>query len=117
MALSLAAVGVYGVVTYTVGLRTREVGIRMALGAQRFAILRMILRDTLVLLAWGLAAGFLSALALMRLLSHMLFEVRPTDIATSASVVLLLSSVALLASYLPARRAATVDPSQALRSE
>ncbi len=117
MALLLAAVGIFGVVSYTVGLRTREVGIRMALGAERFAILRMILRDVLVPLAWGLAAGFLSALALARFLSHMLFEVRPTDIATSASVALLLSAVALFASYLPARRAAAVDPSQALRSE
>jgi putative ABC transport system permease protein len=117
MALLLAAVGIYGVVSYTVGLRTREVGIRMALGAERLTILKMILRDVLMLLAGGLAVGYLCALALTRFLSHMLFEVRPTDVATSASVALVLASVAILAAYLPARRAASVDPSQALRSE
>jgi predicted permease len=117
MALLLAAVGIYGVVSYTVGLRTREVGIRMALGAERLTILKMILRDVLMLLAGGLAVGYLCALALTRFLSHLLYEVRPTDVATSASVALVLASVAILAAYLPARRAATVDPSQALRSE
>jgi putative ABC transport system permease protein len=116
MALLLAAIGIYGVVSYTVGLRTREVGIRIALGAERFAVLKLILRDILVLLAWGLALGLLSALALTRFLSHLLFEVRPTDLETSASVALLLACVALLAAYLPAHRAATIDPSQALRS-
>jgi putative ABC transport system permease protein len=77
----------------------------------------MILRDVLVLLAWGLAAGFLSALVLTRFLSHMLFEVRPTDVTTFASMALVLVCIALLAGYFPARRAARVDPSQALRSE
>jgi putative ABC transport system permease protein len=117
IALLLAAVGIYSVVSYTVGLRTHEVGIRVALGAERLAILRMILLDVLVLLAWGLAAGFLSALALTRFLAHMLFEVRPTDLLTSASVALFLAFVALLAGYVPALRAARVDPTQALRSE
>jgi putative ABC transport system permease protein len=117
MALLLAAVGIYGVISYTVGLRTREMGIRMALGAERFEILKMVLRDVLILLAWGLALGFLSALALTRFLSHMLFEVRPNDIAISASVALLLAVIALFAAYFPAFRAAGVDPSQALRSE
>jgi putative ABC transport system permease protein len=117
MAVLLAAVGLYGVISYTVGLRTREVGIRMALGAQRLAILKMILRDVLGLLILGLAVGLLCALALTRYLAHLLFEVQPTDIATCASMALLLAGVAVLAGYVPARRAATVDPTQALRSE
>jgi putative ABC transport system permease protein len=117
LALLLAAVGIYGVISYTVGLRTREVGIRMALGAERVAIMKMILRDVLMLLAGGLATGYLCAITLTRFLSHLLFEVRPTDVVTSASVALVLASVAILAAYLPARRAAAVDPSQALRSE
>jgi putative ABC transport system permease protein len=116
-ALLLAAVGVYGVISYTVGLRTREVGIRMALGAERFTILRLILRDVLGLLAWGLAAGFLSALVLTRFLSHMLFEVRRTDVTTSAGVAFVLACVALLAGYFPALRAARVDPNQVLRAD
>jgi putative ABC transport system permease protein len=117
VALLLAAVGIYGVISYTVGLRTREVGIRMALGAERLAIVGMILRDVLVLLTSGLAVGFLSALVLTRFLSHMLFEVRPGDLDTSASAALVLTCVALLAGYFPALRAARVDPTQALRSE
>jgi putative ABC transport system permease protein len=117
LALLLAAVGIYGVISYTVGLRTREVGIRMALGAERVAIMKMILRDVLMLLAGGLATGYLCAITLTRFLSHLLFEVRPTDVVTSARVALVLASVAILAAYLPARRAAAVDPSQALRSE
>jgi putative ABC transport system permease protein len=117
LAVLLAAVGIYGVISYTVGLRTREVGIRIALGAERLGILKMILRDVLALLAWGLGGGLLAALVLTRLLSHMLFEVRPTDFATSASVIVLLAGVALLAAYVPARRAAGVDPGHVLRSE
>jgi putative ABC transport system permease protein len=117
LALLLAGIGIYGVISYTVDLRTREVGIRVALGAGRRTILRMVFQDVLILLAWGFAAGLLAAFALTRFLSHLLFEVRPTDVATSASVVLLLSSVALFASYLPARRAASIDPALALRSE
>jgi ABC-type antimicrobial peptide transport system permease subunit len=117
MALLLAAIGIFSVISYTVGLRTREVGIRMALGAERLAVIRMILQDVLVLLAWGLAAGTLATLVLTRFLSHMLFEVRPNDAATLTSGGLVLASVSFLAAYFPALRAARVDPTQAMRSE
>ena len=117
MALLLAAIGIYGVISYSVGLRTREIGIRMALGAERNAVLALVLRDVLLVLAGGLAAGILCALAVTRFLAHLLFEVQPTDLATSATVALLLACVGLLAGYVPARRAAAVEPSQALRSE
>ncbi|HTR39247.1 MAG TPA: FtsX-like permease family protein [Bryobacteraceae bacterium] len=117
MALLLAAVGVYGVVSYMVGLRTREVGIRMALGAQRGAVLRMIIADVLVLLAWGLAGGMLAEFALTRFLSGLLFQVHPTDAITSVSVALVLACPALLAGSFPALRAASVDPTEALRSD
>lgn len=117
IALLLAAVGIYSVVSYTVALRTREVGIRMALGAGRFGILNMILKDVLAWLACGLAAGLLSALVLTRFLSHMLFDVRPTDVMTSASAALLLAAIALFAASFPALRSASIDPNEALRSE
>ncbi|MBZ5728652.1 MAG: ABC transporter permease [Acidobacteriia bacterium] len=117
LALALAAVGIYGVVSYTVSLRTREVGIRMALGAGRRDVLGMVLRQGLALVGMGLAAGFAASLALTRLLASLLFEVRPTDVTTSAAVAVVLAAVALLASYLPAHRAAKVDPMVALRWE
>jgi putative ABC transport system permease protein len=100
-----------------VTLRTREVGIRMAFGAERGDVLAMVLRQGLALTGMGLAVGFVVSLALTRLLTSLLFEVRPTDLGMSALVALLLAAVALLASYLPARRAASVDPMIALRYE
>jgi predicted permease len=117
LALALAAIGIYGLTSYAVTLRTREVGIRMAFGAERSDVLAMVLRQGLALIGLGLAVGFAASLALTRLLTSLLFEVRPTDLATSAAVALLLAAVALLASYLPARRAASVDPMIALRYE
>jgi len=117
LALVLAAVGIYGLISYSVTLRTREVGIRMAFGAERSDVLAMVLRQGLALIGIGLAVGFAASLALTRLLTTLLFEVRPTDLATSALVALLLATVALAASYLPARRAASVDPMIALRYE
>ncbi|HEY2019394.1 MAG TPA: FtsX-like permease family protein, partial [Bryobacteraceae bacterium] len=117
LALVLAAVGIYGVVSYAVTLRTREVGIRMALGAERGAVLGMVLRQGLRLIAVGLGAGFAASLVLTRFLASLLFEVRPIDLATSALVALLLAAVALAASYLPAYRASKVDPMVALRYE
>jgi putative ABC transport system permease protein len=117
LALALAGVGIYGVMAYAAMLRTKEIGIRMALGAERRAVLAMVLRAGARLTAMGLAIGFLSSLALGRLLQSLLFEVSATDLATSAAVALLLSMAALVASYLPARRAAHVDPMLALRYE
>ena len=117
LALALAAVGIYGVISYTVSLRTREVGIRIALGADRGNVLGLILRQGLALTGAGLAAGFLASLALTRFLTSLLFEVRSVDLATSAMVAALLSVSALAASYIPARRATRVDPMIALRYE
>jgi putative ABC transport system permease protein len=117
LALALAGVGIYGVIGYAVTLRTREIGIRMALGAERRAVLLMVLRTGAALTAAGLASGFLVSLALTRLLASLLFEVRATDRITSALVAVALAAVALLASYVPARRAASVDPMIALRYE
>ena len=115
LSLLLAAVGIYGVVSYTVSLRTREFGIRMALGAERRAIAGMVLREVCSLLAWGVAGGIIAALVVTRALAHLLYEVRPTDLRSSALVVLILACVALAAGYFPARRAAGVDPANALR--
>jgi putative ABC transport system permease protein len=115
LALLLAAVGVYGVISYGVTLRTREVGIRMALGAAGGDVLTMVLGQSVRLAAAGLIAGFLASLALTRFLGTLLYEVHPTDAVTSAAVALMLAAVALLSSYLPARRATRIDPMTALR--
>ncbi len=117
VALLLASVGIYGVLSYVVGQRTQEIGIRMALGAQRGDVLRSILRDGARMTLIGIAAGGVAAFALARLMSSMLFGVKPTDPLTFGGVALLLCVIALLACYIPARRAASVDPMQALRSE
>jgi predicted permease len=116
-ALLLAGIGIYGVLSYIVGQRTREVGIRMALGAQRGDVVRAVLRDGFSMTLPGVGIGVVVALALTRLMSSMLFGVQPTDALTFASVAGLLCAIALLACYLPARRAAALDPIQALRSE
>jgi putative ABC transport system permease protein len=117
LALVLAAVGIYGVISYAANLRTREVGIRMALGAKRRDVLRMILGQGLSLVAIGLVAGFVASLALTRFLATLLYEVRTTDALTSVLVALMLAAVALFATYLPAHRASKVDPMVALRYE
>jgi putative ABC transport system permease protein len=117
MAVSLAATGIFGVISYSVSCRTSEIGIRVALGATRAAILKLVLRDTLVLTLAGLAVGILCALAAGRLLEHMLFDVSPHDPATLAAVALALSTIAFLAGYLPARRATRVDATIALRHD
>jgi predicted permease len=116
-ALLLAGIGIYGVLSYIVGQRTREVGIRMALGAQKTDVVWAVLRDGAGMTLPGIGLGLLVALAITRLMSAMLFGVTPTDLVTFASVPLVLCLVALLACYLPARRAAQLDPMQALRAE
>ncbi len=117
VALVLGVVGLYGVISYVVSQRTHEIGIRMAMGAQGGAVRRMVLRQGLTLTAIGIAFGLGGAFAVTRLLESFLFHVSPTDPVTFGSVSLLLSTVALLASYLPARRAASMDPLDALRYE
>ena len=117
VALLLAAIGVYGVVSYAVSLRTRELGIRMALGAARQDVLQMVLGQGLRLAGSGLAIGLVTSMLLTRFLSSLLFEVQAGDLLTAGAVTLTLASVALLANYLPARRAAGVDPAVALRCE
>jgi putative ABC transport system permease protein len=115
--LFLSAVGLYGVLAYSVARRTREIGIRMALGAQIDDVIRLILNQGLVLVALGGAMGMAAALATGRLLRAFLFGVSSTDPVAFVGVALLLATVSLFACWLPARRAAKVDPMEALRNE
>ena len=117
LALLMASVGVYGVISYSASQRTQEIGIRIALGAQRSSILRMILRQGLASVLGGLVAGLICTLLLARLISSMLFNVPPRDPTTLVSSAVLLVCVALLACYVPARRATRVDPMIAIRNE
>jgi putative ABC transport system permease protein len=117
MALVLAATGIFGVISYSVSRRTNEIGIRVALGASRGSILRMVLGETLALTFVGLAFGVPSALAASRLVGHMLFGVSASDPATFVAVAFGLAAVAIVAGYIPARRAMLVDPMVALRYE
>jgi putative ABC transport system permease protein len=117
VALVLAAIGIFGVLSYAVSQRTREIGIRMALGAQERTVIRLIVRQAMLLVAAGVAAGLVFGLLLSQTMSKMLFDVAPTDPTTYITVSTVLGAVALLASYLPARRATRVDPIVALRAE
>ena len=116
-ALLLAGMGIYGVISYIVSERTHAIGIRVALGAQSRNILRMVVRQGLGLAIAGAAVGLVGALIVSHLMAGLLYGVRPTDPVTFASVALLLIVVALLACYIPARRAIRVDPLVALRHE
>jgi putative ABC transport system permease protein len=117
LSLGLAAVGIYGVMAFLVTQRTREIGVRMALGAQKHDVLKLVVGKGMALAVTGIAIGVIASLALTRLMRSLLFEVTPTDWLTfvTGSVVLLI--VALLACYIPARRATKVDPLIALRYE
>jgi ABC-type antimicrobial peptide transport system permease subunit len=117
LALLLAAVGIYGVLSYLVTQRTREIGIRMSLGASRANVLTLILRQGMKLAVIGFAIGIAGALAAGRLLASLLHGVRPSDPAIIAATLASLAAIALLACYLPARRAAKVNPVVALRHD
>jgi predicted permease len=117
LALLLGTIGLYGVIAYSVSQRTREIGVRMALGAQRASVYQLILKEGSRLIAWGIVIGIGCSLATTMLLRSMLFGVKSWDIATLAAVIVVLASASMLASYIPARRAASINPVEALRAE
>jgi putative ABC transport system permease protein len=117
LALVLAAIGIYGVMSYLVGQRTREIGIRMALGARPIAVTGLVVSHALKLAAIGVGVGVGAALFLTHLMGTMLFQVSPTDPSTFVVIASMLAATALAAAAIPARRAASVDPTVALRAE
>jgi predicted permease len=117
LALLLGTIGLYGVIAYSVSQRTCEIGVRMALGAQRASVYQLILKEGARLAVWGIASGIVCSLAATLLLRSMLFGVQSWDVATLATVAMVLAGAALLASYIPARRAASINPVEALRAE
>ena len=117
VAMVLAAIGLYGVMSYSVAQRTKEIGIRMALGARRPDVVALVVKQGMALVLMGIVAGTVLSLAMTRLIAGMLFGISATDPLTFAGVAMLLGAVAFLANYLPARRGASVDPMVALRYE
>jgi macrolide transport system ATP-binding/permease protein len=117
LALLLGTIGLYGVIAYSVAQRTREIGVRMALGAQRSSVYQLILKEACWLAALGVAGGIFCSVVVANLLRSLLFAVRPWDITTLISVGFVLAASTLVASYIPARRAASIDPAEALRAE
>jgi putative ABC transport system permease protein len=117
VALALAAVGIYGVISYTVSQRTHEIGIRVALGAQGSDVLKLVVGQGMALALAGVGLGLAAAAGLTRLMSTLLYGVSPTDAPTFVAVAVLLSAVALVACVVPARKATKVDPMVALRYE
>ncbi len=117
LALLLGVIGLYGVIAYSVRQRTREIGVRMALGAQRGTVYQLILREAGLLTAIGITAGILCALGASTLLRGLLFQIRSWDISTLVLVAIVLGAAALIASFIPARRAASINPVEALRAE
>jgi putative ABC transport system permease protein len=117
LAMCLAAIGIYGVVSEATNQRTREIGVRMALGADARDVVRMVMRRSLVLAVAGIAVGLAASLYLTRFLQSLLFGVKATDAAAFAGASAVLLGVALLAGYLPARRASRIDPAAVLRSD
>jgi putative ABC transport system permease protein len=117
LALALAAIGIYGVLSYSVSRRTREIGVRVALGATRGEVAALVVREGLMMTAIGVAIGLAAAAGLTQFLTSILFDVRPGDPLTYAAVSVILIAVALAATWLPARRAASLDPLVALRAE
>ena len=117
LALTLACVGLYGLMSYAVARRTNEIAIRMALGAEKAKILQMVLREAMILAVLGIVIGVPAALAASRLVAAMLYGLKPTDPVTILSAMAVVAAVALLAGYIPARRASRVNPMVALRYE
>ena len=117
VALSIATIGIYGVISFAVARRTREFGVRMMLGAHPTDVLRLVMKDGVKLGVLGIGLGLAGAIALTRVMVSLLFEVKPTDPGTLVGVALLLAAVAMLACYIPARRALSIHPMTALRRE